>query len=113
MAENSSFPAHAESASKTVQELITSGKELPEKYIYKGSDAGKLDASLPLMDVPIIDIGLLTSPSSSTHELEKLRSALSFWGCFQVRFNFATYFLNNFAIHLILDFVNMLRSWKT
>lgn len=83
MAENSSFPAQVESASKTVQELITSGKELPEKYIYKGSDAGKLDASLPLMDVPIIDIGLLTSPSSSTHELEKLRSALSFWGCFQ------------------------------
>lgn len=84
MAETSSSPAQVELASKTVQELITGGKELPERYIYKGSDARSLDASLPLMDIPIVDIGLLTSPSSSsTQELEKLRSALSFWGCFQ------------------------------
>lgn len=82
MAETSSSPAQVESASKTVQELITSGKELPESYIYKGSDARSLDASLPLMDIPIIDIGLLTSPSASTQELEKLHSTLNFWGCF-------------------------------
>ncbi|KAJ4709094.1 2-oxoglutarate (2OG) and Fe(II)-dependent oxygenase superfamily protein [Melia azedarach] len=82
MAETS-FPAKTETISKTVQDLIISGQELPQNYIYKGSDAATLGASQPLGQIPIIDIGLLTSPSSSREELDKLRSALSFWGCFQ------------------------------
>ncbi|XP_031262801.1 protein SRG1-like [Pistacia vera] len=68
---------------KSVQELSISDQDLPQNYIYKGSDVGLLDASLPFMEVPIIDFGLLTSPSSCIEELEKLRSALSSWGFFQ------------------------------
>ncbi|KAJ0090688.1 hypothetical protein Patl1_13930 [Pistacia atlantica] len=68
---------------KSVQELSMNGQELPQNYIYKDSDGGIFDASLPIMEIPIIDIALITSPSSSKEELEKLRSALSFWGCFQ------------------------------
>lgn len=64
---------------KKVQE-----KEIPQKMIYKGSDAGSLDTCLPLIDIPTIDFVLLTSPESSAQELEKLRSVLSSWGCFQV-----------------------------
>lgn len=70
--------------SKTVHELILSGDELPEKYIFKGPDAGVLDTPLPLMDAPLIDMALLTSFSSTTQELHNLRSALTHWGCFQV-----------------------------
>lgn len=78
-------PAKEEARSKTVHELIISGQELPEKYIYKGNDAATLGDSLPLMKIPVIDVGRLTSPSfNREQELEKLRSALCFWDCFQV-----------------------------
>ncbi|KAJ4724547.1 2-oxoglutarate (2OG) and Fe(II)-dependent oxygenase superfamily protein [Melia azedarach] len=40
-------------------------------------------AFLPLMDIPTIDISLLTSSSSSGEELEKLLRAISFGGSFQ------------------------------
>ncbi|XP_021647997.2 protein SRG1 [Hevea brasiliensis] len=69
----------------SVQELSIIGKEPPQNYFHKGSDAGILDASVPLIQIPVVDIGLLASPSTWTHELHKLRSALSSWGCFQVR----------------------------
>ncbi|KAK0571829.1 hypothetical protein LWI29_022179 [Acer saccharum] len=83
-----------ETVSKTVHELILSGEELPEKYIYKGSDAGVLDASLPFMDVPVIDMSLLTCPSSSAEQLHKLCSALTHWGCFQaINHGMSTQFL--------------------
>ncbi|KDP30168.1 hypothetical protein JCGZ_18205 [Jatropha curcas] len=55
-----------------------------EKYIQLGTDSGKLNTSVPLIEVPIVDIGLLKSPLTRTEELHKLRSALSSWGCFQV-----------------------------
>ncbi|KAH9805389.1 Fe2OG dioxygenase domain-containing protein [Citrus sinensis] len=83
MAETTS-PVKLEAPTETPQELIISGKESLENYIQKGSDAGTFDASLPPLEIPIIDFGLLTSPSSSSQELEKLRSALCSWGCFQV-----------------------------
>ncbi|KAL5850579.1 hypothetical protein ACOSQ4_008592 [Xanthoceras sorbifolium] len=73
-----------EAVSKTVHELILSGEDLPEKYIYKGSDAGLLDAPRPYMDVPVIDLALLSSPSTTTQQLHDFRSALAHWGCFQV-----------------------------
>ncbi|KDP23161.1 hypothetical protein JCGZ_00344 [Jatropha curcas] len=76
--------AEIESMSKSVQELVIDGKESLEKYIQKGNDSGKLNTSVSLIEVPIVDIGLLKSPLTRTEELHKLRSALSSWGCFQV-----------------------------
>ncbi|KAJ8767952.1 hypothetical protein K2173_020892 [Erythroxylum novogranatense] len=70
---------------RSVQELAVNVKEPPQKFFHKGTDGGVLDSAVPLVDVPVVDIGLLTSPSaSSLQELEKLRSALSTWGCFQM-----------------------------
>lgn len=63
----------------TVQELASKGEEIPEKFIHKDGDGGAPNA--PIMDVPVVDIALL---GSSTEELDKLRSALNTWGCFQV-----------------------------
>ncbi|CAA2963784.1 SRG1-like isoform X2 [Olea europaea subsp. europaea] len=40
------------------------------------------NASVPFGDIPVIDISLLNN-SSSSEVLDKLRSALSSWGCFQ------------------------------
>jgi hypothetical protein len=54
------------------------------KYFSKGNDAGVLDAPVPLIEIPVVDLGLLTSPLTSAQELEKLKLALSSWGCFQV-----------------------------
>jgi len=74
----------AESLSKPVQELLVNGGELPEKYIYKKGENGVADASYPLIEVPIIDMSLLTSQSAAgEEELGKLRSALGSCGCFQ------------------------------
>ncbi|ONI13831.1 hypothetical protein PRUPE_4G248600 [Prunus persica] len=77
--------AKIELGSQTVQELLGKGKgeQVPEKYIQK---VGAPNASsAQLMDIPVIDLGLLLTPSSITaQQLEKLRSALTTWGCFQV-----------------------------
>nr|AIS20826.1 EFE [Pyrus x bretschneideri] len=73
--------------SKTVQEVLIQGEQVPEKYIHKVEDGGVPvpDASAAqLMDVPVIDLALLAASSISADELEKLRSALATWGCFQV-----------------------------
>nr|XP_011457663.1 PREDICTED: protein SRG1-like isoform X2 [Fragaria vesca subsp. vesca] len=82
----SSAPAQFELlATKTVQEQLIEGEVLvpPPKYILK--DGVPLpDASVEFMDVPVIDLGLLTPSSISMEEFEKLRSALNKWGCFQV-----------------------------
>uniref|UniRef100_A0A5B6YY85 Putative 2-oxoglutarate (2OG) and Fe(II)-dependent oxygenase superfamily protein n=1 Tax=Davidia involucrata TaxID=16924 RepID=A0A5B6YY85_DAVIN len=79
--------AEVEPLSKPVQELVLDavGDELPQRYVYKGGD-GVIDASFPLLEVPLIDLGLLTSSSSNIgtgEELKKLQSALSTCGCFQ------------------------------
>ncbi|GMY35765.1 protein SRG1-like [Fagus crenata] len=67
---------------KTVQELVLSGEELPGNYIQK--DRNVVDLDVPLVEIPVVDLGLLTSLSTSKEELEKLQSGLSSWGCFQV-----------------------------
>ncbi|KAL7189826.1 hypothetical protein ACSBR1_039461 [Camellia fascicularis] len=80
------------SVSKTVQEMSKDGDEPPQNYIVRDNTLfGPIDTSPPLALIPVIDISLfLTSPSSlhsslqEETELEKLRSALSSWGCFQV-----------------------------
>jgi hypothetical protein len=76
--------AMAELISNSVQEMATNGQEPPVKYFSKGNDAGVLDAPVPLIEIPVVDLGLLTSPLTSAQELEKLKLALSSWGCFQV-----------------------------
>ncbi|KAJ6673296.1 OXOGLUTARATE/IRON-DEPENDENT DIOXYGENASE [Salix viminalis] len=74
----------AELMSNSVQEMASSGQEPPVKYFYKGNDGGVLDSSVPLIEIPVVDLGLLPSPSTSAQELDKLKLALSTWGCFQV-----------------------------
>ncbi|XP_065848605.1 jasmonate-induced oxygenase 4-like [Euphorbia lathyris] len=75
--------ANIESTPKSVQEMAVNGQDPPEKYFYKGSDLD-IDAPVPLINVSVIDICLLTYPSTRPQELHKLRSALTYWGCFQV-----------------------------
>ncbi|KAL6974074.1 hypothetical protein U1Q18_028256, partial [Sarracenia purpurea var. burkii] len=82
MAETSP-PAVVEPVSKPVQGLLSGTDEPPEMCLYKGKE-GAIDASFPLMEVPIIDLNLLTSSSpAGKDELGKLRSALGSCGCFQ------------------------------
>ncbi|GMY35775.1 protein SRG1-like [Fagus crenata] len=64
---------------KTVQELVLSGEEIPGNYIQK--DRNGVDLDVPLAEIPVVN---LTSLSTSKEELEKLQSALSSWGYFQV-----------------------------
>lgn len=66
-------------ALKSAEELSVNGDEPPPTYIIdKNSIFGSIDSSVPLAPIPTIDIGCL-----SDHELDKLRSALCSWGCFQ------------------------------
>ncbi|XP_050232825.1 codeine O-demethylase-like [Mercurialis annua] len=70
--------------SRRVQEMVLHGEEPPQPYM--GRDDSTYDVSVPPPYMPpIIDLSLL-SPDSSTaeDELQKLRSALSSWGCIQV-----------------------------
>ncbi|KAH8506419.1 hypothetical protein H0E87_013296 [Populus deltoides] len=76
--------AKAELISNSVQEMALNGEQPPVKYFCKGNDVGVLDASVPLIDIPVVDLGLLASPSTSAQELEKFHLAVSSWGCFQV-----------------------------
>lgn len=67
-----------------VQELLVSSNEVPEKYIRYGEDED-ISGSHPLIDVPVIDVGLLMdSLVAGKQEFGKLRSALNFCGCFHV-----------------------------
>ncbi|KAK3039962.1 hypothetical protein RJ639_027152, partial [Escallonia herrerae] len=88
------FPTISEmmaSVAKTVQQMSIDGDEPALPYIIKENPFGAIDTFPPLAEIPVIDISLFSSsPSSSAHspkeaadELEKLRSALTSWGCFQ------------------------------
>ncbi|XP_038697761.1 protein SRG1-like isoform X2 [Tripterygium wilfordii] len=77
--DNPSAPSKQLSESRSTKELVTNGEEPPERYFYKNCDEGFLDPSLPAMEIPVIDLGLLKSPE----ELEKLRSALISFGCIE------------------------------
>ncbi|PON68550.1 Oxoglutarate/iron-dependent dioxygenase [Parasponia andersonii] len=62
------------------QEIAINGDNPPQKFFVKQSTAfGSVDISPPTIPIPVIDVGMLSSKS----ELEKLRSALTTWGCFQ------------------------------
>ncbi|XP_021812086.1 codeine O-demethylase-like [Prunus avium] len=87
MAESSSTIAKPkiELGSKTVQELLllAEGEQVPENYIHKVG--APYASSVQLKDIPVIDLGLLLTPSSITQQqLDNFQSALTTWGCFQV-----------------------------
>ncbi|CAN0920096.1 Protein SRG1 [Linum grandiflorum] len=78
-----------------VQEL---GKEAPEKFFQKDNKVGIEEGNLPLVDLPIIDISLLNSPSPSIAHAEafKLGSALSAYNTFlTVNHGMSSTFLDN------------------
>ncbi|CAL9231007.1 unnamed protein product [Arabidopsis halleri] len=73
---------------KTVQEVVATGEGLPERYLHAPTGDGEvqpLNAAVPEMDIPAIDLNLLLSSSEDgREELSKLHSALSTWGVVQV-----------------------------
>ena len=75
--------------SKSVEEMSINGFEPPQEYIVKDCRFGSIESSASLGSIPIIDISILSlssshDPKEVENELEKLRSALSSAGCFQV-----------------------------
>ncbi|KAG2400844.1 hypothetical protein LR48_Vigan04g249600 [Vigna angularis] len=71
---------------KPVQELLLNPRNLLKNYMYEEGGAGFRDALVPSQDdenVPVLDLLLLSSPSTAQQELAKLRHALHSWGCFQ------------------------------
>lgn len=76
--------------SKRVQEMVLDGEEPPALYICRdGKDTDDHIDSSTVSPVPVIDLGLVAPSAISTdisiQEVQKLRSALSTWACFQVR----------------------------
>lgn len=69
---------------KRVQEMVLKGEDPPQPYICRDGD-GSEDVSSSLSPIPIIDLSLFSSsaPETTEKELQKLKSALSSWGCFQ------------------------------
>ncbi|KAL6331537.1 hypothetical protein AAG906_011477 [Vitis piasezkii] len=68
-------------------DVVSIAKSLQEMSM-NGTDIKPMDSFLPSDPIPIIDISLLSSSSSLSSkegedELEKLKSALTSWGCFQ------------------------------
>lgn len=69
---------------KQVQEIAADCEQLPERYIRKQDEeygANVTKSDFTSVDIPVIDFSLLTS---SPLELDKLKSAVITWGCFQV-----------------------------
>ncbi|KAJ9692765.1 hypothetical protein PVL29_011719 [Vitis rotundifolia] len=69
---------------KRVQEMVLNGEDPPQPYICRDDDDSE-DVSSSLSPIPIIDLSLFSSsaPETTEKELQKLKSALSSWGCFQ------------------------------
>ncbi|KAK7352075.1 hypothetical protein VNO80_17491 [Phaseolus coccineus] len=71
---------------KPVQEVLLNPQNLPKNYLYEEGGAGFRDALVPSQDderIPVLDLHLLSSPSTAQLELAKLHHALHSWGCFQ------------------------------
>ncbi|KAJ0531484.1 putative isopenicillin N synthase [Helianthus annuus] len=76
---------------KTPYQMAIDGDQPSSKYMINNNYTkfGSLETSPPFAPVPIIDIGCFVSSSKQDDqqaELDKLRSALTTWGCFQVYF---------------------------
>ncbi|GAB2289160.1 hypothetical protein Dimus_023463 [Dionaea muscipula] len=86
--DSSGKPAGIILQSKPVQEIsLQSTKEVPHEYIHKNGYPQASEDFLPWMDTLLIDLSLLSSsssPAAAVSELDKLHSALTSWGCFQV-----------------------------
>uniref|UniRef100_M1CRV5 Fe2OG dioxygenase domain-containing protein n=1 Tax=Solanum tuberosum TaxID=4113 RepID=M1CRV5_SOLTU len=83
-----SVPPVEELLSKRVQEMVLHGEEPLGPYICRsGDDVDEKEDIMDTSPIPIIDLNLLSSSTTSDNEreqeLEKLGSALSSWGCFQ------------------------------
>ncbi|XP_059641097.1 codeine O-demethylase-like [Cornus florida] len=72
--------------SKRVQEMVLNGEEPPALYFCRDGET-IADAPSPISPIPIIDLSTLSCSTPSTKEyedeLQKLKSALCSWGCFQ------------------------------
>ncbi|KAK4341791.1 hypothetical protein RND71_037607 [Anisodus tanguticus] len=72
---------------KGIQEISADGEEPPPEFFVKDTIlAGNL-SSVPLIEIPVIDLNLLLfDPTSEAYkdEVNKLLSALSSWGVFQI-----------------------------
>ena len=71
--------------SRRVQEMVLKGEEPPPLYICRDDDTE--DVCSALSSIPVIDLSLLSSSATiceQEEELQKLKSALCSWGCFQV-----------------------------
>ncbi|XP_047339306.1 codeine O-demethylase-like [Impatiens glandulifera] len=83
---------HSETViTKSVKEMSINGDDPPSTYLVRESKFGSIDTSAPTATIPVIDLSLFYSSSSSSstspaesNELDKLRSALTSWGCFQL-----------------------------
>ncbi|PHT42471.1 hypothetical protein CQW23_16496 [Capsicum baccatum] len=77
-------PITADTGCKPVQKMVKDGDEMPEEYVCKDFHYGTIDDDVPIMDISIVDLKVLTSSSASRREeLGKLKSALTSWGYFQ------------------------------
>ncbi|XP_052180556.1 protein SRG1-like [Diospyros lotus] len=87
MAEGSPVLAAEVLLSKRVQELVLGGDEPPALYYSIRDDDATEDDSSSGSSVPVVDLGILSSSAASAQEyedeLQKLKSALHSWGCFQ------------------------------
>ncbi|XP_047271152.1 uncharacterized protein LOC124885292 [Capsicum annuum] len=78
-------PITADIGCKPVQEMVKDGDEMPDEYVCKDFHYGTIDDDVPVIDIPVVDLKVLTSSSAcGREELGKLRSALSSSGYFQV-----------------------------
>ncbi|GAB4828223.1 hypothetical protein Ancab_035136 [Ancistrocladus abbreviatus] len=78
MAESSS-PAKP----KAVEAIRINGR-VPKEYIHKEEDFEATGSCVPTMEIPVIDLALVSFPSAEGEaELKNLYSALSSCGCFQ------------------------------
>ncbi|KAK6912253.1 Non-hem dioxygenase N-terminal domain [Dillenia turbinata] len=83
---------------KRVQEMVLDEDDPAAPYLSRIDDPTR-HVSPPLAQIPTIDLSLYSSPTSGSEEekqeLEKLRSALGSWGCFQaISHGIPTSFLN-------------------
>ncbi|KAJ8616745.1 hypothetical protein MRB53_036117 [Persea americana] len=69
----------------SVQELAKENMvNVPPRYIRPDQDPPLINAPLPSISIPIIDMNKLLQQESSAAELERLHSACKDWGFFQL-----------------------------
>ncbi|XP_031106750.1 probable 2-oxoglutarate-dependent dioxygenase ANS [Ipomoea triloba] len=73
-------------AGKRVQEISAEAAEPPPRFFVKDNGFGGGVSSAQVADIPVIDLNLLlgTDPDAKEAEFTRFKSALNFWGCFQL-----------------------------